>query len=145
MPKLTRKVPSYRLHKRSGQAVVTLDSRDHYLGRYGTSESHDRYRRHLTAWVASRSANGNSNPGSEPVYDLRIDELLVAYLEFAQGYYVKGGRPTGEVPNIKDAIKPLTHLYGHARVLDFTPTSLKAVRQVMIEAPPIQAPQRPRI
>ena len=26
------RTPSYRLHKPSGQAVVTLDGRDHYLG-----------------------------------------------------------------------------------------------------------------
>lgn len=26
------RIPSYRLHKASGQAVVTLDGRDHYLG-----------------------------------------------------------------------------------------------------------------
>ena len=25
-------IPSYRLHKPSGQAVVTLNGRDHYLG-----------------------------------------------------------------------------------------------------------------
>ena len=31
--------PSYRLHKPSGQAVVTLANRDYYLGRYETPES----------------------------------------------------------------------------------------------------------
>ena len=36
MPKLKRKLPSYRLHKASGQAVVTLSGRDDYLGPYGS-------------------------------------------------------------------------------------------------------------
>ena len=31
--------PSYRLHKPSGQAVVTLNGRDYYLGKHGTAES----------------------------------------------------------------------------------------------------------
>lgn len=45
MPKLTNRVPSYRLHKASGQAIVTLDGRDQYLGVYDTSESKENYDR----------------------------------------------------------------------------------------------------
>ena len=36
MPVQARKVPSYRLHKPTGQAVVRLDGRDVYLGKHGT-------------------------------------------------------------------------------------------------------------
>ena len=43
MPKLTKRVPSYRRHKVSGHAVVTLAGKDHYLGPYGSDESRDRY------------------------------------------------------------------------------------------------------
>src|SRR3954454_8363440 len=32
MPRLTKKLPSYRLHKPSGQAIVSLDGKDFYLG-----------------------------------------------------------------------------------------------------------------
>ena len=39
MPKLRKKLPAYCLHKASGQAVITLDGRDCYLGKHGTSES----------------------------------------------------------------------------------------------------------
>ena len=35
--------PSYCLHKASGQAVVTIDRKDRYLGVHGTSESRLRY------------------------------------------------------------------------------------------------------
>ena len=37
MPRLKNKVPSYRLHKATGQAVVTLNGRDIYLGVYKES------------------------------------------------------------------------------------------------------------
>ena len=37
-------VPSYRLHKPTGRAVVTIDGRDHYLGKHGTPESLRHYR-----------------------------------------------------------------------------------------------------
>ena len=36
MPRLVRTLPKYRKHKASGQAVVTLNGRDHYLGPHGT-------------------------------------------------------------------------------------------------------------
>ena len=36
MPKLVHATPKYRRHKASGNAVVTLDGQDHYLGRYGS-------------------------------------------------------------------------------------------------------------
>jgi hypothetical protein len=39
------RTPSYRKHKGSGQAVVTLNGKDHYLGRYGTRHSKDAYDR----------------------------------------------------------------------------------------------------
>ena len=37
MPKLTNRLPSYRLHKASGQAVVTLNARDIYLGEHNST------------------------------------------------------------------------------------------------------------
>ena len=48
-----RRVPSYCLHKRSGRAVVRLDGKDHYLGVYGRSESHDAYQRLIEQWLAT--------------------------------------------------------------------------------------------
>ena len=39
MPKLQEnQIPSYRLHKQSGQAIVTLSGRDIKLGKYGTDD-----------------------------------------------------------------------------------------------------------
>lgn len=39
MPQNPRKLPSYRLHRVSGQAVVTILGIDHYLAKFGSSES----------------------------------------------------------------------------------------------------------
>ena len=40
MPKLNEnQLPSYRLYKQSGQAIVTLSGRDVLLGKYGTASS----------------------------------------------------------------------------------------------------------
>jgi hypothetical protein len=41
MPKLVKSLPSYRRHKASGQAVVALNGKDHYLGPHGSKVSRD--------------------------------------------------------------------------------------------------------
>ena len=38
-----KSVPSYRLHKPSGQARTIIDGRHVYLGKYNSSESRQRY------------------------------------------------------------------------------------------------------
>ncbi len=51
-------VPSYRSHKASGQAVVTLPDvvtgrrKDFFLGRHGTKESRVEYAQVLAEWEA---------------------------------------------------------------------------------------------
>src|SRR5262249_20655087 len=54
----TPSVPSYRLHKQSGQAIVTLtdglgNRRDVLLGKHGTPESRLEYSRVIAEWEAS--------------------------------------------------------------------------------------------
>jgi hypothetical protein len=51
MPRLTRSVPSYRKHRASGQAIVTLCGRDFYLGPHGTKVSRDEYDRLVGEWL----------------------------------------------------------------------------------------------
>lgn len=51
-------LPSYRFHKSSGQAIVTLTTgcggrRDILLGRYGSEESTANYNRVVGEWVAN--------------------------------------------------------------------------------------------
>jgi hypothetical protein len=43
MPRSKALSPSFRLHKRSGQAIVTLGDRMVYLGEHGTDESRAEY------------------------------------------------------------------------------------------------------
>ena len=45
--------PRYRHHKPSGQAVVTIDGRDFYLGTHGTKQSREDYDRLIGEWLAN--------------------------------------------------------------------------------------------
>lgn len=47
------KVPSYRLHRGSGQAIVTISRRDFYLGRHNTPDSRRRYNRLIAEYLSS--------------------------------------------------------------------------------------------
>ena len=119
-------LPTYRLHKPSGQAVVTVNGHDFYLGKHGSARSRAEYDRLLAEWLA----NGRRLPAS----DATVNELLLAYLGFADSYYIKHGRPTTEPASIRQTIRPLRELYGHTLAQDFGPMQLKAVRQAMIDS-----------
>jgi integrase len=111
---------------------MTLDGRDIYLGLYGTSRSRAEYDRILAEWLS----NGRrlSAPTSASGSDLSVNELALAYLAYADGYYTKRGKPTTEPESIRQTIRPLRQLYGHTMARDFGPLQLKAVRQAMIDA-----------
>ena len=57
---MSQRIPSYRLHKPTGLAVVTIDGRDFYLGPHGTEESHGEYDRMIQEWLL----NGRKSPSA---------------------------------------------------------------------------------
>lgn len=127
------RVPKYRLHRPSGQAVVRFNGVDYYLGKHGSQESRDEYDRLLGEWMV----NGRQAPprvARLPVGQMTVSDLILAYLRFADGYYRKNGEPTGEYDSIRHSLKPLRRLYGHLGVSDFGPLALKAVRDELIKA-----------
>jgi integrase len=134
MPR-THRPPSYRLHKARNLAVVHIAGKDHYLGAYGSPQSHEAYARLIAEWRANR---GHLLPATAagPAADrsLTIDGLILAYWRHVEGYYVKDGRPTSEQDNIRQALRFLRRLYGGTSAVDFGPVALKNVRQAMVEA-----------
>jgi integrase len=134
--KRSNKSPSYRLHKQSGQAIVTLTDglggrKDVLLGEYDTPESRVEYNRVVGEWEARgrRLTDASADPGG-----LSINELMVAFLQHAEQHYRReDGTQTNELSECKAAIRPLRELYGTLAVTDFGPLKLKAVRQKMTE------------
>jgi integrase len=127
------KIPSYRLHKASGQAVVVLNGRSHYLGVYESPESKTRYEQVVAEWLACNrqpepeQAAGSSGTG------ISVSELILRYYTFAQSYYPADGDTTSEVRSIREALRPVRRLYGEQPAASFGPLALKAVRQVMVD------------
>jgi hypothetical protein len=106
MPRKPGKVPSYCLHKASGQAVVHIDRRAIYLGPYGSDASHQAYQRQIAEWRAKVSdpASGRDKRNALIHAPLTISEALYRYRDFARGYYAKGGKPTKEFVGLKYAL-----------------------------------------
>lgn len=130
MPRLVDAVPKYRRHRASGQAIVTVSGRDHYLGPWKSRASRVEYDRLVGEWIAA----GRPSHVPSASHDLTIVELVRDYWEFAQRYYRKNGRPTNELPGLLTALRTLKAHYGHTRAADFGPLALKALREKFVEA-----------
>lgn len=87
MPRLNQSVPKYQKHKASGQAVVTINGRDYYLGAKARKLEYDRL---ITEWLSS--GRSLSFGASQP--ELTVVELVADYLRFAKGYYGEGSHGT---------------------------------------------------
>jgi integrase len=129
------RVPSYRLHKQSGQAVVTLPDglggrRDVLLGKHDTEESRAEYRRVLVEW----EANGRRLPARESPADLTMAELIERFWRWSEGYYRRAdGTATSQVDALRHSLRPLNYLYGQTPARDFGPAALKAVRELLVK------------
>lgn len=115
--------PSYRHHKASGQAVVTIGGKDHYLGRHGSPESHAEYDRLIAHWRLERAGYSKA---------MSVAELVERFLNHAKTYYIKGGRQTSEYANFKRAVGPLLDTFAALDADRFSPKALKRVREAWI-------------
>jgi integrase len=135
MPAKVPHLPKYRHYKPKDLAVVRIHGQDFYLGRYGSEESRQEYRRLIAELLTSPAPTPSTVRSTSPAFvpGLGIAELMVAFWDgHVTTYYVKHGRPTSEQDNIRQALRFLLSLYGQTPAADFGPRDLKVVRQAMI-------------
>ena len=133
MPKLIHRNPAYSKHKASGQAVVTLNGKDHYLGTHGTKASRAEYDRLIALWLAGGRRMPTDPAGDGPA----VVEVMNAYWRHVQTYYRRAdGTHTSEVDTIRQALRPLKNLFGPTPASKFGPQALKALRQAMVDGDP---------
>lgn len=142
MTKSTRRqLPSYRLHRPSGQAVVTLNGRDHYLGPHGSPESRAEYDRLLVLYLA----HGRELPASEArafsrrherdePESLTIAELIHRFLEHCDSEYRRAdGSASREIRNVELAARPLFESFPDLPALEFGPKALRAYMELLVD------------
>ena len=122
-------VPAYTHHRSSGQARVRLDGRDVYLGPYGSTESRERYARIIAERAVEPVSDSKSASIAVADPDMTVGELVLRFYLHAKISY---GERNKETYGLRDALRPVNELYGHARAREFGPKSLKVVRQHMI-------------
>jgi integrase len=133
MPKRKCHVPSYRLHKPSGQARVIINREHIYLGPYGSPESREKYARYIAEMSVSDQTPPQAASTEGKRQNLSIGDVIVAYWPFAESYYVKDGKPSDELSSMRAALRPLRDLYASTLANEFGPKSLKAVREQMVK------------
>lgn len=114
-------LPSLQHHKPTGRARVTINGRDHWLGKWGSPESRLAYDRMIAEYLATRRVRDTEAPPPEPTVvtivpsvpgaavspiagvagdiedrvsiDPTVAEIVLRYLEYCDTYY---RTPTGE-------------------------------------------------
>jgi len=63
-----------------------------------------------------------------------MTELIARYWTFAREHYQRDGKPTAEIANIHDALKPVERRYGDELAAEFGPLAFKTIRAELIKA-----------
>jgi integrase len=126
MPRLTNRNPKYPRHRASGQAVVTLNGQDVYLGPHGTAASKREHDRVVGEWLS------RGRQLSAPAESLRVADVVAAYWEFASAYYSTTARQP-RLCSIKRALALVRRTYADTPAINFGPLALQNVRAAMIK------------
>ena len=127
------RIPAYRHHKGSGQAFVQIKGKRHYLGKHGSEESRERYKRIIAELCIVPTSRQLANKSAVTrASGHAVVELIRDYVEFAKEYY----RESNELEHIKYALRPLKKLYGRTTISEFGPLRLKGIWSAAIEGRP---------
>ncbi len=124
-------LPTYRFHKSSGQAIVTVynpdgSPRDILLGPFGSAESRAKYARVCAALLPGGVYAGEGEA-------VPVSAVILAFWKHAGVYYRDpAGKPTSELAEIRRSLKVLRELHGDTAAAAFGPKALAAVRDRMI-------------
>jgi hypothetical protein len=87
-PSPDRQPPKYRHQKARNLAVVRIDGRDIYLGRFNSPESHEKYRRCIAEWYSAGIISPIQKPGvgSGAESGLTVNEAVLAFMRHANDF-----------------------------------------------------------
>lgn len=89
---VVQRTPSYRKHRASGQAIVAIGGRMHYLGPWGSQPGKSEYDRLIAEWLACRrQAPANATT------DVSVAELALRYWKHAHRLLAHGAEFRADV------------------------------------------------
>jgi integrase len=130
------RLPALCTHKASGLAYVTdpRTGKEVYFGPAGTPEAAEGYAafcRELSSWRAALARGEKQPVRRRAPPPLTVARLCSLFLDWAEGYYVKRGRPTSEVASLRQVIARLNARWGKTPAASFGPLDLAALRDGM--------------
>jgi integrase len=134
MPRARQQIPTY-LNRRGRGAVVVyrggVRTEITLPGKFGSKESKEEYQALL---ARLRIADGELPKDPFSKGGLTIGELVVRFMEHAEGFYVHPGtkEPTGEMPVLRAAFRALLRLHSRTTAAEFGPLALKALRKALV-------------
>ncbi|MGH7140675.1 MAG: hypothetical protein ACREHD_33500, partial [Pirellulales bacterium] len=127
--KRSNRLPTFRVHAKSGQAFIHVGGKRYYLGHHKSPAAREKYHRLVAELVgAADPAQALAEARAKPTRS--INEVLLAYWQHAQDYY-----PKHEQQKMWAALEPVMKLFGSTDAAQFGPLDLEAVRKSMIDAP----------
>ena len=125
MPK--KRIPTYRHHKPSGHAVVTLKGKDFYLGKYNSEESWAEYNKLINSYTANQC---KLPPTRTKVGRTTVENFALAYLDkVAERYVGQSGRTSATYDHCRLALSPLIQHYGRFATAELGPESLEFLQK----------------
>ncbi len=121
--------PEYRYHV-SGQAVVTFNGTNFYLGPHGTPESEARYRSLVAEYIASggETPKANTHQIDQP---LLISDLCAEVMHWVKDHYADDKQQLSRLTNLCTLLQTE---YGATPASEFGPRKLAALRELFIAA-----------
>jgi hypothetical protein len=96
MPSRSPHVPQYRHYRPKDLAVVRLNGRDHYLGKYGSETSREKYRQLIADFLSATPAPAVASPARNPGVELTVEKLASAYFDSHVSSYLRQERPADQ-------------------------------------------------
>lgn len=122
------KLPKYREHKPTGQALVEYQGDRKYLGRYNTPESRRRYRAFIQKILDERGLIEDQQQPALAEVEL-VDDLIIAFLRWGKTNF-----PAKEFAQFGYATTHLSLACGEVPATNFNPKDMKKARESMVEA-----------
>ena len=126
--KVSARVPTYRHHKPTGQAVVTLNGEDIYLGKWNSKTSRAEYDRLIGEWLA---AGRHAHPSGVAIS--RWPNWASSTCTLPKTTTARTAASPDRSPVIRVALRLLRQSYGHTLANDFGPLALEALQYRLID------------
>ena len=141
MPKRCKTLPNYRLHKQSGQAVVTLSCavtgkrRDVMLGEYDTPASRVKYAETIAKWERDGRILDNAQPIEPTAAGVGVTEVMLDWWRGTLDRYGitdPNGRLLSRLYSHRSTVRLVRATCGRMLAADFGPKMLQQVRAAMV-------------